>query len=154
MIVVIDNTHNLRKAYMTPKLIKLIEDYTKNPPITLSNEDEVNDFILNNDESKINGFILSGGPLCLSDPNHIYMYKSNIQIMLNYPKVPVFGICFGFQIIAECYGGKVSSIHKDNLLKRIFLSERKGNLTVKKILNSFLFNFVCKINSILNILCI
>ena len=42
MIVVIDNTHNLRKAYMTPKLIKLIEDYTKNPPITLSNEDEVN----------------------------------------------------------------------------------------------------------------
>ena len=50
MIVVIDNTHNLRKAYMTPKLIKLIEDYTKNPPITLSNEDEVNDFILNNDK--------------------------------------------------------------------------------------------------------
>ena len=140
MIVVIDNTNNLRKAYMTPKLIKLIENYTKKPPITLSNKDEVNDFILNNDESEIKGFILSGGPLCLSDPNHIYMYQSNIQIMLNYPKVPVFGICFGFQIIAECYGGKVSSIHKDNILKRIFSSERNGYFNVKKISESFLLS--------------
>ena len=138
MIVLVDNTHNLRKAYMTPKLIKIIENYTKKPLITLSNEDEVNKFILNNKESEIHGFILSGGPLCLSDPNHIHMYKSNIQIMLNYPKIPVFGICFGFQVIVECYGGKVSSITDNKILKNKYFPERKGNLNCKKINDSFL----------------
>ena len=140
MIVVVDNTHNLRKAYMTPKLIKLIETYTNTPPITLSNEDEVNNFILSHNKSEIHGFILSGGPLCLSDPTHIHMYKSNIQIMLSFPEIPVFGICFGFQIMVECYGGKVSSITKNNILKNKFSPERKGNLICKKINDNFLLS--------------
>jgi GMP synthase (glutamine-hydrolysing) len=106
MILIIDNTKNLKDAYMTPKLIKLLKN-NNYKFIVASDRIEVNK-ILKQKQNEIKCAILSGGPLCLSEELTISSINKNIAVlMLN---IPVLGICFGFQIIAASYGGKIDAM--------------------------------------------
>ena len=54
------------------------------------------------DKSKIAGFVLSGGPASVTEPESPRMkkefYKQNI---------PILGICYGMQLLADIFGGKL-----------------------------------------------
>jgi len=107
MILIIDNTKNLNKAYMTPKLIEcLINNNIKYH--VASQRLEVNKILSENNEIK--GIILSGGPLCLSEELTISSINKNIVALFS--QIPVLGICFGFQIMAASYGGKIDSMEQ------------------------------------------
>lgn len=107
-VIVLDNTKCLRKAYMTPRLIALLELFNVKVD-TLSTPHGVQEFI-KNPPSDLIGIILSGGPLCLSDHIGIEFYASNVQLMLHFTNIPVLGICFGFQVMGYIYGGVIDKI--------------------------------------------
>ena len=53
-------------------------------------------------EKTIKGIILSGGPLTATNKN--FMSLNNHILSLN---LPILGICYGHQILAKKFGGKV-----------------------------------------------
>lgn len=107
MILIIDNTKNLNKAYMTPKLIECLQNNNIKYHVA-SKRLEVNQILLENQDIK--GIILSGGPLCLSEELTISSINKNIVALFS--NLPVLGICFGFQIMAASYGGKIDSMEQ------------------------------------------
>jgi GMP synthase (glutamine-hydrolysing) len=54
------------------------------------------------DDANIGGFILSGGPASLSDPDAPRLAPSFFQ-----RKQPILGICYGMQLLAEQFGGRL-----------------------------------------------
>ena len=54
----------------------------------------------------IKGIILSGGPSTVTNKN----FKLYQKIYLK--KIPVLGICYGLQLIAKIFGGKIKSSQK------------------------------------------
>ena len=136
MILIIDNTKNLKKAYMTPKLLTLLDDLDVNYNL-ISKREEVNN-IINKFKDKIKGAILTGGPLCLSEELTIDSINKNITILLELHNIPILGICFGFQIMSVSYGGQIESMCKEecgisnvNIIKRsILLKGLKDNFDV------------------------
>jgi GMP synthase (glutamine-hydrolysing) A subunit len=115
MIFIIDNTKNLKKAYMTPLLLKYL-DKLHIKYIIASDRERVNKIIKENKNNKfsIKGIILTGGPLCLSEELTIALINKNIATLLNFKKIPVLGICFGFQIITASYGGEIKSMEQED----------------------------------------
>ena len=111
MIIIIDNTKNLDQAKMTPKIIKVLDDLQVIYKV-ISKKNELLDIIHKN--IHINGFILSGGPLCLTKGCHYDDISKNILAMHMFPDIPVLGICFGFQVMCDLYGGKVSRLDVEN----------------------------------------
>ena len=111
MILIIDNTKNLKKAYMTPKLLSYLKSLNIKYLI-VSNRDKVNEIIYNSNDIK--GCILTGGPLCLSEELTIESINKNISVLLHLKNIPILGICFGFQIMAASYGGKIDSMFKED----------------------------------------
>ena len=113
MILIIDNTKNLKKAYMTPKLLSYLKSI-KIKYIIVSEREEVNKIIYKF-KDEIFGCILTGGPLCLSEEITIDLINKNIAVLLELKNIPILGICFGYQIMAASYGGKINSMdHEDN----------------------------------------
>ena len=113
MILIIDNTKNLKKAYMTPKLLSYLKSI-KIRYIIVSEREEVNKIIYKF-KNKIFGCILTGGPLCLSEEITIDLINKNIAVLLELKNIPILGICFGYQIMAASYGGKINSMeYEDN----------------------------------------
>ncbi len=55
-------------------------------------------------EESLKGVILSGGPCSVNDPGAPYMDLSQVL-----GKLPVLGVCYGAQLIAKHYGGKVAT---------------------------------------------
>ena len=127
MILVIDNTKNLKKAYMTPKLLSYL-DSLEIKYIVVSKREEVNNIIYHS--LNIRGCILTGGPLCLSEELTIESINKNISILLHLKNIPILGICFGFQIMAASYGGKIDSMKKED----------EGIFKVKSVKNSIIIN--------------
>ena len=122
--LLIDNTTDLENAKMTP----LIIDYFR-----LQNKD----LIILSTKSKINelpnncmGIILSGGPLLLSNETLLDEYILNLRVLIKFPKVPVLGICFGFQIISMAYGSNIGKlkIPKKNLFEKIKINKKDSIL--------------------------
>ena len=111
MLIIIDNTKNLKKACMTPKLLNYL-DKIKIKYLVASTRLEVNR-ILDEYKKEIKGAILTGGPLCLSEELTITSINKNIAILLELKNIPVLGICFGFQIMAASYGGEIKSMKKE-----------------------------------------
>ena len=72
----------------------------------------------------IKGIILSGGPSTVTNKKF-----PQIPISLFSKKIPILGICYGLQLIAKSFGGKVKFGNK----KREF-----GRASIKKISNSIL----------------
>ena len=110
MLLIIDNTKNLKKAYMTPKLLKFLDSFNIKYTV-LSKREDVKIFLEDNAlKESIKGIILTGGPLCLSEELTIGSINKNIAIILAFPNIPILGICFGFQIMVASYGGKIKSM--------------------------------------------
>ena len=75
----------------------------------------------------IKGIILSGGPSTVTKKNFQSIPKSIFK-----KKIPILGICYGLQLIAKLYGGKIkTSKKKESLEEHIFL--KKNNLYLLKI---------------------
>lgn len=54
----------------------------------------------------VEGIVLSGGP------NSVYNFDLNFDMNIFSGEVPVLGICFGFQLMAQILGGKVEKGEK------------------------------------------
>ena len=97
MIVFIDNTKNLKKAFMSPKIIDIIKKRNIEYKI-VSNNNDVN-YVVDNFKKKIKAIILSGGPLCLSDDLSMSLINKNITILLRLK--PAFSkACFELKFIS------------------------------------------------------
>jgi GMP synthase (glutamine-hydrolysing) len=108
MILLIDNTKNLEQAKMTPKIIDII-DKLGMEYIIISKKEELIDLITR-DYSFIKGVILSGGPICLSEGCNYKDISKNILTVTLFKNIPILGICFGYQIISNMFGGIISSL--------------------------------------------
>ena len=64
--------------------------------------------------NNIKGIIFSGGPSTVTDSNFQSVPKDLFE-----KKIPILGICYGLQLIAKIFGGKVKSSKKK---KRIWQS--------------------------------
>lgn len=110
MLLIVDNTKNLDKAYMTPKLLNFLDSFNIKYTV-LSKRKNIKIFIENKIlKESIKGIILTGGPLCLSEELTIGSINKNIAIILAFPNIPILGICFGFQVMVASYGGKIISM--------------------------------------------
>ncbi len=125
-ILIVDNTKNLKKAFMTPKLIKCLKDKGVKYKILSERVDLYN--ILRNDLGNIFGIILSGGPLCLSESLEIDSINKNIAMLTQLKDIPILGICFGFQVMAACYGGKIISMKREDTGKVVIYTKKKSKL--------------------------
>ena len=112
MILLIDNTKNLKDAFMTPKLLACLEK-TGIKFMVASTRTDVNT-ILDTYIKEIKGIILSGGPLCLSEELTISLINKNIAVVLRLKNIPILGICFGFQLLVASYGGNIVSMDKES----------------------------------------
>ncbi len=85
--IIIDNTKNLQNAEMTPLLI----DYFSSQKYQVSVISESDDLV--NISSDIDGIILSGGPILLSEKTDLFRYSKNFTALIRYPDIPILGIC-------------------------------------------------------------
>ena len=76
-------------------------------------------------DNSIKGIILSGGPLTATDKNSIDL--DNYILDLN---LPILGICYGHQILAKKFGGKVK-ISKKREFGHAFV-EKKAKSPITK----------------------
>ena len=106
---------------MTPKLIKCLKIKKVYYKI-LSERKDLYD-ILKTGISNISGVILSGGPLCLSEALEIDSINKNIALLTQCSKIPILGICFGFQVMAASYGGKIISMKREDTGKVVIVDE-------------------------------
>jgi len=113
MLILVDNTQNLKEAYMTPKLIAFLEK--SNITYQLVNGCEPLS-ILNLENIK--GVILSGGPLNLSREANLTKMRANIELFIRLPvyknRIPVLAICFGYQLLTLLFGGEIKALPKLN----------------------------------------
>ena len=87
------------------------------------------------DFDKVKGIILSGGPNSVSLINK--KHREILEIIFE-KKIPILGICYGFQILCQLLGGKIS-----------FGKKREFGKTNLQILeNSPLFSYKWKVNKI------
>lgn len=125
--IIIDNTKCLQSAEMTPLLIKYF-DKKKYQVTLISDGDNVSKL-----DMKVDGIILSGGPILLSEKTDLFLYSKNITALLRYPNTPILGICFGFQVLGVAYGGLVNTLGNR---RRVKVSEE---ISVTNVKSSVLF---------------
>ena len=82
------------------------------------------------DYRSIKGFILSGGPSTVTGTKFQSVPKELFK-----KKIPILGICYGLQLIAKLFGGKIKSSHKRREFGRASLFEKKASLLTKNFLN-------------------
>ena len=78
----------------------------------------------------IKGFILSGGPSTVTGSKFQSVPKEIFR-----KKIPVLGICYGLQLIAKLFGGRIKSSNKRREFGRAILFEKKPSLLTKNFLN-------------------
>ena len=83
-----------------------------------------NIFKLKNDPS-IKGIILSGGPLSIASKKGISF--NNFLIKMN---IPILGICYGHQILAKKFGGKIK-ISKHREFGKAMLKHKSNSILTK-----------------------
>ncbi len=83
------------------------------------------------DFNTIRGIILSGGPSTVTKkkfekvPNEIFLKK-----------IPILGICYGLQLIAKLYGGKIKSSRGKREFGRAFIFKKKNSVLTKNFFKS------------------
>ena len=75
----------------------------------------------------IKGFILSGGPSTVTKKK----FESIPKTILN-KNIPILGICYGLQLIAKIFGGKIKPSAKKREFGRAYLLKKKSSLLTKK----------------------
>ena len=88
-----------------------------------------NIFKLKNDTS-VKGIILSGGPLSITDNKGISLDSFLIQ-----KKIPILGICYGHQILAKKFGGKIK-VSKHREFGKAILKVKSNSILTKKFFKS------------------
>lgn len=78
-------------------------------------------------QSKYKGIILSGGPANISESPSLTVPKELLK-----QKIPVLGICYGWQLIAYLLGGKIQSSRKEYGPEKVTLQEKKSIFTLPK----------------------
>ena len=79
-----------------------------------------------NDYSSIKGIILSGGPSSVTQKNY-----PKIPKLVFRKKIPILGICYGLQLIAKIFGGKVREGIKKREFGRAILIKNKNSILIK-----------------------
>ena len=69
--------------------------------------------------NKIRGIIFSGGPSTVTKKKFQTVPKTVFT-----KKIPILGICYGLQIIAKLYGGKIKSSKKEENLEELLYLKR------------------------------
>jgi GMP synthase (glutamine-hydrolysing) len=78
----------------------------------------------------IKGIILSGGPSSVTTTKFPKISKEIFK-----KKIPVLGICYGLQLIAKLFGGKIRPSKKRREFGRATLFKKQNSLLIKKYLN-------------------
>jgi len=89
------------------------------------------DFSTLKEYKKIKGIIFSGGPSTVT--------KSKFQTIpeeIFQQKIPILGICYGLQLIAKIFGGKIRSSKKKREFGRAFLFQKKKSLLTQNFFNN------------------
>ena len=76
--------------------------------------------------NNIKGIIFSGGPSTVTKNKFQSVPKDLFK-----KKIPILGICYGLQLIAKLFGGKIKSLKKKREFGRAFLLNRKPSLLTK-----------------------
>ena len=74
----------------------------------------------------IKGIILSGGPSTVTNKKFPTIPK---KILMK--QIPILGICYGLQLIAKIFGGRIKSSKKKREFGRAFIFEKKKSLLTK-----------------------
>ena len=82
--------------------------------INLKNFEKLKDF------KTIKGIIFSGGPSTVT--SRTFPKVSN-QIF--FKDIPILGICYGLQLIAKLFGGKIKHFNKNREFGKVTLKEKK-----------------------------
>ena len=83
------------------------------------------------DYNAIKGIILSGGPSSVTKGKY---QKAPKEIFSK--KIPILGICYGLQLIAKLYGGKIKSSKRKREFGRAFIFKRKQSVLTKNFFKS------------------
>ena len=75
---------------------------------------------------KIKGIIFSGGPSTVT--KHKFL---SVPRELIHKKIPILGICYGLQLIAKLFGGKIKPSKKRREFGRAFLLKKRSSLLTK-----------------------
>jgi len=84
------------------------------------------DFLKLKELKNIKGIIFSGGPSTVTKKN----FQSVPKKLFN-KKVPILGICYGLQLIAKLFGGKIKPSKKRREFGRAYLSKKRQSLLIK-----------------------
>lgn len=103
-ILLIDNTSGQDNVVFLPKL-KVALEYMQVHVVTCSTARQVMDL-----QQPIDGIIMSGGPSLLTEKTCPDKFMANCTALSVYPDVPVFGICFGMQLMVKLYGGTLKRL--------------------------------------------
>ena len=78
----------------------------------------------------VKGIVFSGGPSTVTK----HKFQSIPKEILK-KKIPILGICYGLQLIAKLYGGKIKSSKKRREFGRAFIFKKKNSPLTKNFLN-------------------
>ena len=81
--------------------------------------------------NKIKGFIFSGGPSTVTKNRFETVPKEIFK-----KRIPILGICYGLQLIAKLFGGKIKSLKKRREFGRALLFKKRASLLTNKYLTS------------------
>ena len=84
-----------------------------------------------NEFNNIKGFILSGGPSTVTEKKFQTVPKKIFQ-----KKIPVLGICYGLQLIAKIFGGKIKPSKKRREFGRAILFQKTKSILTKNFLEN------------------
>ena len=74
----------------------------------------------------IKGIILSGGPSTVTQKTHPSISKSIFE-----KNIPILGICYGLQLIAKVFGGKIKKSQKKREFGEAILFEKSKSILFK-----------------------
>ncbi len=83
------------------------------------------------DFNSIRGIILSGGPSTVTKEKF-----ERVPIEIFSKKIPILGICYGLQLIAKLYGGRIKSSKRKREFGRAFIFKKKHSLLTKNFFKS------------------
>ena len=79
----------------------------------------------------VKGLIFSGGPSTVTRKKFQSIPKEILK-----KKIPILGICYGLQLIAKLYGGKIKPSKKRREFGRAFLLKKRNSPLIKNFLKS------------------
>ena len=83
------------------------------------------------DFNTIRGIILSGGPSTVTKEKF-----ERVPIEIFSKKIPILGICYGLQLIAKLYGGKIKSSKRKREFGRAFIFKKRHSELTKNFFKS------------------